>query len=318
MEKTSSEKYAFILVKDFPLMVLASATEPLRSANREVGKDVFQWDFFSADGKHVKSSSGIDINVAGDVEAALEYPNVVLVAGLDAPSIKDSDIINGLRKAARLGRNIGAVSTAAWVLADAGVLDGYMATLHWENFQAFRENFPKVKAISDLFVIDRNRFSCGGGTSAMDLMLYIIAEKCGREIAANVADQFLHARIREGEDIQIASISWRYGTNDRRVLRAIAMMEEHVEAPLSIGAIAECCGASRRQLERLFHEKLKTSPAQLYLETRMKKARLLLKQTNDSVLSIAVQCGFSGAPHFSKRYRDIFHETPSETRFGRK
>lgn len=318
MSDRNTERFAFILVKDFPLMVLASATEPLRSANREVGEEVFAWDFFSTDGGAVKSSSGIEVNTKGDVFDALEYPNIVLVAGLDAPSVKDSNIISVLRKAARIGRRIGGVSTAAWIMADAGVLDGFMATLHWENFQAFRETFPKVKAVSDLFVVDRNRFTCGGGTSALDLMLYQIAQKCGRDVAANVADQFLHARIREGEDVQIASVSWRYGTNDRRILRAVAIMEENIEQPIGIEDIAHRAGASRRQLERLFHEKLNSSPSQLYLEMRLKKARLLLKQTTDSVLNVAVQCGFSGASHFSKRYREVFGETPSETRFGRK
>lgn len=318
MIEKKEERFAFILVKDFPLMVLASATEPLRSANREVSEEVFTWDFFTRDGATVKSSSGIEVNAAGNLHDALEYPNIVLVAGLDAPRIKDTNLFAVLRKAASMGRQIGGVSTAAWILAEAGVLDGYMATLHWENFQAFRETFPKVKAVSDLFVIDRNRFTCGGGTSAMDMMLYRISQRCGREVAANVADQFLHARIREGEDVQIASVSWRYGTTDRRVLRAISLMEENIERPISIEEIAGKSGSSRRQLERLFQEKLKTSPSQLYLESRLKKARLLLKQTTDSVLSIAVQCGFTGASHFSKRYREIFRETPSETRFGRR
>ncbi len=295
-------------------MALASATEPLRSANRELGKEMFLWDFFSVDGSPVKSSSGTELNVAGDIAAATDYPNIIVVAGLDAPKIKDARILKGIRKAAAFGRNIGALSTAAWVLAEANLLDGYQATLHWENFQAFRETFPKVKAVSDLFVIDRNRFTCGGGTSALDLMLFLISQKCGRQIAANVADQFLHARIREGEDLQVASVSWRYGTVDRRILHAVAMMEEHTEFPLKIDDIAKRCGCSRRQLERVFSEKLQKSPSSLYVEVRMKKARLLLKQTTDSVLNIAIQCGFSGSSHFSKRYRDIYNESPTDTR----
>ncbi len=167
---------------------------------------------------------------------------------------------------------------------------------------------------TELFEIDRNRFTCSGGTAAIDLMLNMIARQHGHELAAQVADQFMHERIRDEHDHQRMSLPARLGVRHSKLLGVIGLMEQNLEEPLSRSDLAVSAGLSTRQLERLFRKYLNRSPARYYLELRLNKARLLLLQTNMSVIDVALACGFVSASHFSKCYRDFFGRTPRKER----
>jgi transcriptional regulator GlxA family with amidase domain len=214
----------------------------------------------------------------------------------------------------RKGVDIGALCTGSYILARAGLLNGYRCTIHWENLPSFVEDFPEIEVTSELFEIDRNRLTCAGGTAAIDMMLNIIAMQHGHELAASVADQFMHERIRDRHDRQRMSLQVRLGVRHPKLLTVIKAMEQNLEEPLSRGALASNARLSTRQLERLFRRYLRRSPARYYLELRLNKARLLLLQTNMSVIDVALACGFVSASHFSKCYRDFFGHTPRKER----
>ena len=199
-------------------------------------------------------------------------------------------------------------------MAKAGILEGYRCTIHWENLPSFCEDFPEIDVTTELFEIDRSRFTCSGGTAAIDLMLHLISRQYGHELAAQVADQFMHERIRDQHDHQRMSLPARLGVRHPKLLSVIALMEENLEEPLGRTELAENAGLSTRQLERLFRKYLNRSPARYYLELRLNKARLLLLQTNMSVIDVALACGFVSASHFSKCYRDFFGRTPRKER----
>ncbi len=167
---------------------------------------------------------------------------------------------------------------------------------------------------SELFEIDRNRFTCSGGTAAIDLMLNVIARQHGHELAAGVADQFMHERLRDQHDHQRMSLPARLGVRHPKLLAVIEMMEKDLEEPVSRTELARSAGLSTRQLERLFRKYLNRSPARYYLELRLNKARLLLLQTNMSIIDVALASGFVSASHFSKCYRDFFGRTPRKER----
>ena len=146
------------------------------------------------------------------------------------------------------------------VLARAGLLDGYRSTIHWEPMADFMEEFPRLEISPNLFVIDRDRFTCGGGTAGLDMMLALIGRQHGQPLAVAVAEQFLHTRIRQPTESQRMNILARYHITDGRLATAIAVMEQHVERPLPTEAVALRCGVSPRQLERLFLAALNNTP----------------------------------------------------------
>src|SRR5262245_14322803 len=310
------QEMAFLLVPNFSMIAFTSAIEPLRLANRASGKELYRWHLFSADGKSVKASNGIDLAPEGSIEQINAYQTVILCSGIDGHLYEDKNVFAALRRADRQGADIGALCTGSHILARANMLNGYRCTIHWENLASFSENFPDIEATSELFEVDRNRFTCSGGTAALDMMLNLVAQQHGQELAAQVSDQFIHERIRDRHDHQRMALPARLGVRHPKLLSVIKLMEEHLEEPLERQGLARAAGLSNRQLERLFRKYLNRSPARYYVELRLNRARLLLLQTNMSVIDVALACGFVSASHFSKCYRDFFGRTPRRERGG--
>ena len=209
---------------------------------------------------------------------------------------------------------MGAVCTGTWILAEAGLLDGRKATIHWENHDGLAEAFPEVDLFRSVFVHDGNRLTAAGGTSSIDLMLHLIALAQGDALAADVADQMLHTAIRTDQDSQRLSIPTRIGVRHPRLAAVIARMEANLEDPISPAQLAADAGMSTRQLERLFRRYLNRSPKRYYMETRLARARNLLMQTEMSIIEIALASGFSSPSHFSKCYRAQYGSTPYRER----
>jgi len=314
MPRQLPQRIAFVLVPRFSMMAFTSAVEPLRLANRLSGQELYSWCTFSTDGEPIAASNGYRIEAEASLERADNFGTIVVCAGLDVHRVHDKQLFAWLRKMHRQGAVLGAVCTGSHILARAGLLDGYRCTIHWENLAGFAEEFPDIEVTTELFEIDRNRFTCSGGTAAIDLMLNMIAMQHGHELAAQVADQFMHERIRDQHDHQRISLPARLGVRHPKLLAVIDQMEKNLEEPLSRSELARGTGLSTRQLERLFRKYLGRSPARYYLELRLNKARLLLLQTNMSVIDVALACGFVSASHFSKCYRDFFGHTPRKER----
>jgi AraC family transcriptional regulator, glycine betaine-responsive activator len=306
--------FAFIMVPEFTMMPVTSAIEPLRLANRTAEKTLYKWTMHSVDGKAAAASNGILANVDGDLDAIGEHDTVIVCGGLNVQHHADKRLIAWLRKAARRGMDIGAVCTGAHILAETGILDGYRCTIHWENLPGFAEAFPEINATGGLFEIDRDRFTSAGGTSALDMMLALIANQHGPELAASVAELVLHSPIRHHSEHQRMSLPARIGARHPKLVGIIEEMEDNLEEPLSPSLLAKQAGLSARQLERLFRRYLDRSPKRYYLELRLKKARSLLLQTDMSVINVALACGFSSPSHFSKCYRAFYGRTPYRER----
>jgi len=308
------QRIGVILVPNFSMLAFTGAVETLRLANRVSGRKLYSWHLFSPDGRPVSASNGIALLPDGDLEKAAALDTIVVCSGVDVQRFQDKGTLSWLRRMARKGADIGALCTASHILARAGLLDGYRCTIHWENLAGFVEEFPEVEVTSELFEIDRNRFTCSGGTAAVDLMLNVIGRQHGQELAGQVAEQALHDRIRDHHDHQRMSLPVRLGIRHPKLLAVIQAMEKNLEEPLGRADLAQSAGLSTRQLERLFRKYLNRSPARYYLELRLDKARLLLLQTNMSVIDVALACGFVSASHFSKCYRDFFGHTPRRER----
>ncbi len=308
------QRFAFLLLPQFSMLAFSSAVEPLRAANRLSGEALYDWRILTPDGRPIHSSSRMHLLPDGGLDDCGRSDFLIVVAGLEVQRLREPSVIAALRRLARGGCRLGALSTGSYLLAWAGLLDGFRCTVHWENLDAFREDFPDLEVTGELFEIDRARLTCSGGTASMDMILSLIAETHGRDLAAQVAEQFIHERIRDTHDHQRMSLQGRLGISHPKLLQVIALMEEHLEEPLARAELARRAGLSTRQLERLFRRYLGRTPTRYYLELRLHRARALLTQTAMSILNVALACGFVSASHFSKCYREFFHKMPREER----
>ncbi len=308
------QRFGFLLVPNFSMMSFTTALEPLRAAKRLYGQWLYEWCAVTADGRPIAASCGVEVVAQAGIEEAGRLDYLFVVGGIDSHLFRNRQVTAWLRRLARTGCRLGAVSTGSYILAHVGLLDGYRCTIHWESLTAFREAFPGLEVTQELFEVDRGRLTCAGGTAAMDLILSLIALGHGRDLAARVADQFMLERIREHGDPQRMALRNRLGINHPKLLAVIADMEQHQEEPLPRSQLARRAGLSTRQLERLFRKYLDRTPTRYYLELRLGRARLLLTETSLSVLDVAMACGFVSASHFSKCYRESFGRTPRQDR----
>ncbi len=310
----STHAFGILIVPNFSMMAFTSAVEPLRAANRLSSRDLYRWFVISKDGKPVTASNGIAVMPDCAVGDEPGVKDVIVCAGIGAETYEDKQVFGWLRRLARQGCRIGSLSTATYILARTGLLDGYRCTVHWENLPGFTESFPQLEVTPELFELDRNRMTCSGGTAALDMMLALIALEHGRDLATRVAENFVHERIRDNHDQQRMALRTRLGISHPKLLKVIGLMENNLEEPLPRAELARQALLSTRQLERLFRKYLNRTPTRYYLELRLNRARSLLNQTAMSVLDVALACGFVSASHFSKCYREYFDRTPREER----
>ena len=311
---TRPRRFVFVLMEQFTMHCFASAIDSLRIANRMAGRELYSWRLLGEGNRTVSASTGTRFEVDGDLEELSRDDTVFLCGGLDVQAATTRAILNWLRREARRGVTLGGLCTAAYPLAKAGLLDGKRATIHWENQDSFAEEFEDVTLTKSIFVVDGNRMTTAGGTASIDLMLKLIADDHGEELAGTVADQLIYTSIRTDQDTQRLSVPTRIGVRHPKLSTVIQIMEANIEDPISPSILARDVGMSTRQLERLFRRYLNRSPKRYYMELRLQKARNLLMQTDMSVINVALACGFASPSHFSKCYRAQYNTTPYRER----
>jgi len=304
----------FLLTDEFTQIAFSSALEPLRMANRLSGQTLYEWKTLSLNGEAVLASSGMALPVDLAIAHAGDMDLLLVCGGEHIEQHVDRALLTTLRRRAQAGKGIGGLCTGSYTLARAGLLDGYRATIHWENLASFREAFPRVIASQKLFEIDRNRYTCSGGIAPLDMMLNVIWYDHGAELASSVSEELMCERVRGRHDRQRIPLSLTLGTSQPKLMETVSLMEANLEEPMSLDELSKAVALSRRQLERLFQKYLHCAPTRYYLDLRLKKARQLLLQTGMSVVDVALACGFVSAPHFSKCYRDYFNKPPRDER----
>ena len=311
---SSKKRFAFVLIESFSLLSFASAMDALRIANRMSDQRLYDWILLGDGGKTVSCSAGTSFQLDNDLIELKRDDIIMLCGGIDIQANTSKKLLSWIRRETRKGLPIGGLCTAAYVMAKAGILDGKRATIHWENQDSFNEEFTNIELTKSVFIVDGNRMTTAGGTSSIDLMLKIIADDHGEELANAVADQMIYSSIRTDQDTQRLSVPTRIGVRHPKLSMVIQMMEENIEEPISPSLLAKDVSMSTRQLERLFRRYLNRSPKRYYMELRLQKARNLLMQTDMSVINVALACGFASPSHFSKCYRSHYQKTPYRER----
>ena len=312
----ASRDVAFVLFPRFSMIALFGALEPLRVANRFAGA-VFSWRFVSADGAPVVASNDIPVSVTSSLKEVGRPDLAMFCASYDHEHALAKPVLAEVRKLARRKVMLGAMDTGPFVLAEAGVLDGWRATCHWESLPGFRERYPNVQATRALFENDRGRLTCAGGASSIDMMLDWITALHGQALAVKVADQLVHFRFADESREARVPAERRYQTRDVRLLKVIRAMEESTEEPLASNKLADLCGVSQRQMERLFLREIGTSARSLYLHLRLERAERLLTYGDMSVRETAIACGFSSLSQFSRAFKAHYGKPPSSYRQAR-
>ncbi len=297
------ETIGLLLAPRFSMLAFTCAVEPLRVANRLAQCELYQWQTISLEGLPVVASNRMSVVADRSIGERVDYARVAVCAGFEPESLYDERVASWLRNLARAGVALGAIDTGSFVLAYAGLLDGYRAATHWESLEGLRSQYPKVAITPDLFVVDRGRFTCAGGTAALDMMLHVLRLSHGHRLAAAVAEQFIYTRVREPREHQRMGTGERQALNVAWLAKIVETMEANLEEPLSLRELCAAAGVTARRCERGFKRQLRMSARRYYLNLRLQRARTFLQYTSLPVLDAAVACGFRNVAHFSRAYK---------------
>ena len=309
-------RLGYLLIDGFALISYAPVLEPFRAANRLSDHDHYNWRHYSVDGCPARASNGIVLAVDGSVADIGDIDILFVCAGGNPALFDDANTFARLRRVARFGVRLVGVSGGPFILARAGLLDGYRCTIHWEHEAAFLENFTAPQLERELFVIDRDRITCAGGLAGLDLAAALIAQELGNELARRVSDWFIQAEQRQGSGPQRLAAGQRYRVSHEGLARVLATIDANLGEPLDRASLALIGGLSIRQLERLFAGQLGTTLSAHYMGIRLDHARRLLSETTMKIAEIGAATGFTNASHFSREFKRHFSIPPSGSRRG--
>lgn len=320
LSHTTQLKYHinFLLIPGFALTSFSLAVETFSVANKLSGAIVYDCHLYSgtseAEAQTVITSSGVPIQTEGHFSQMSSTNLVVICAYEGAATYNNKALFASLRKLKRSGSQLAALTSGSFLLARAGLLEGQHCTLFSEDIPVFRELYPRIGIQENIYTIGDKIFTCAGGMTALDMMLYIVGKDLGAEFAGKVAYQFFHNKIRSADEMQ----------NSRRYLElrmkspclgaAVEFMEQHIEQPYPIKTVAAKIGASTRSIEQAFKTHTNTTPVQYYLQLRLAQAKTLIEETNLPFSTIAQATGFSSQSYFTKRFRELYALSPSQLR----
>lgn len=299
------------------IMNLASTIDPLRAANRIVGEECFSWRIVTADGNPAITTSGLPVPAAARFEATSVKDVLIVIAGFGTSSYQRHPVLAVLRRAVTRCRAFGGVEAGSWLLGHAGLLAGRRATTHWEDLEDFASAFPAADVRPDRYVIDGPVFTTGGASPTFDLMLHLIRMRHGMAAALDVASVFIYDEAHASSDAQPLVSVGRLKGYDPRLGTAIRLMEAHIDAPLTVAAIARRAGVTARTLEKIFGHAVGETPGRYYLRLRLNAARRLVLDTRAEMAMIAERTGFSSAASFSRAFRAAFGVPPATMRRNR-
>jgi transcriptional regulator GlxA family with amidase domain len=308
----------FILAKRFTLCAFANFVDVLRLAADEGDRSrpiMCGWTVLSDTMSAVPSSSGITVQPNERLGDPTKFDYLVVIGGvMDEMSGLGADYTRYLQKAAAAGVPLVGVCTGAFILHKAGLMNGYRCCVSWFHHADFLQQFDGLNPVSDqIFIDDGDRLTCSGGASSAHLAAYLVEKHVGRAQASKslhimiIDDALRPEKPQPGVTLDIS-------TRDPMVKRALLLMQQNIDTPLSITELARRMGKNKRQLERHFRTALGASPQASFLQIRLTYARHLVETTDRSVAAIAVESGFCDSSHLSRMFRQRFGGTPYEIR----
>jgi len=259
------------------------------------------------------TSAGYTMNVDAGL-AALQEADTVVIPGWESPGTPAPPaLVEAVRDAHQRGARVAALCTGAFVLAQAGLLDGRRATTHWRHAALLAATFPEVRVDPDVLFVDHGDVSTSAGTGAgIDLCLHLVRSDHGAAHAAQIARGMVLPPHREGSQLQYATPPPPTRADDS--LAPLLEWAVSELGTLTVDRLAAYAGLSTRTLARRFAEQLGTSPGQWLLGQRLDAARVLLEQTSLPVDAIATRVGLASAANLRRRFRARLGTTPGAYR----
>jgi transcriptional regulator GlxA family with amidase domain len=304
------QRIGFIVLPGFQVMSLA-ALSVFEFANKEMGEPVYDVRLLSETGGSIRSSIGISVATEPFDNTNLD---TLIVGGSAVIGSLTPGVIKFLRRALRRYRRVAATCTGAFILAEAGLLDGRRATTHWYRARELQARFPKVKVEEDrIFIIDGPVWTSAGMTAGIDLALAMIEKDLGAEVARLVARKLVVYHRRAGGQSQFSALLELEPKSDR-IQSALAYAKRNLDTALTVGQLAEAAHLSPRQFSRAFRAETGQSPAKAVENLRLEAARLMMEQSRHPIDAIARQTGFADRDRMRRAFLRAFGQPPQAIR----
>ena len=319
-EDVATLTVGFILARRFTLCAFANFVDVLRLAADEGDRSrpiLCDWKVLSPTTDPIVSSSGVSVQPDGRLGDPARFDYLIVVGGLvDEIEHLHPDTVRFLRRAAAAGVPLVGICTGTFALHRAGLMDGYRACVSWFHHEDFLDRFDGLEPIANqIFVVDRDRLTCSGGVSSAHLAAFIVERHLGRARAA----KSLHIMIIDramAADAPQPGMPLALATDDALVRKALLVMQQSLDAPLSIGRVAAQLAVSRRKLERHFRNALRRTPREVDRLIRIEQAKHFLTTTTRSITQIAADSGFCDLPHLIRVFRTSEGTTPRAFRLA--
>jgi len=307
-EPTDAREIGVLLFERFSNHCLANAVEPLRAANGFAGRPLYRWQYLTLDGQPVASSSGLPVAPGGRLADHPGGDYLFVIPSYGHLDHVGAATARALRGASHRFRFLVGMDMGAWLMAAAGLLEGRRATIHWDELDRFSEAFPDIEVTEDRFVLDGDRITCGGATTAFELVLDLIARHHGPMLRLEVAALFMYGERRDLDDPLLRP------SRSQLADAAVALMRRHIEEPLGVPALCRRLGVPQKRLEALFRDQFRMTPQTVYKRLRLREAKRLVAHSRLSVTEIGLRCGYRDASAMTRAFAAEFGVTPRDLR----
>jgi transcriptional regulator GlxA family with amidase domain len=298
----------FVVSPGFRVMTFAVASV-FEFANMEMSEPVYDVHMLSETGGSVRTSIGM--SVATEPFDGTNFDTLIVGRGTELPT---PGLIEFVRQSPGRCRRVAAVCTGAFILAEAGLLDGRRATTHWNHARDLQARFPKVKVEADrIFIVDAPVWTSAGMTAGIDLALAMVEKDLGADVARVVARHLVVYHRRAGGQSQFSALLELEPKSDR-IQSALAYAKRNLDSPLTVGQLAEAAHLSARQFSRAFRAETGQSPAKAVENLRVEAARLMMEQSRHPIEVIARQTGFADRDRMRRAFLRTFGQPPQVIR----
>jgi transcriptional regulator GlxA family with amidase domain len=300
----------FVVFPNFQVMSLAVITV-FEVANLVIEEAVYGVSLVSEPGGLVRSSAGFCV----DTEAfgARSFDTVIIGAGTKVEPMTPG-LLKFVQHSAQTSRRLAAPCTGAFVLAEAGILDGRRATTHWSFARDLQARFPSLKVEEDrIYIIDGSVWTSAGMTAGIDLALAMVEKDHGSDIARSVARKLVVYHRRAGGQSQFSVLLDLEPKSDR-IQKALNYANRNLQSALSVEELADAAGLSPRQFSRAFRAETGQSPAKAVENLRVEAARLLMEQGRHSMDVIANETGFADRERMRRAFLRTLGQPPQAIR----
>jgi transcriptional regulator GlxA family with amidase domain len=304
------QRIGFIVLPGFQMMSVASLSV-FELANSEMGEPVYDLRLLSETGGSVRSSMGFGVATERLSNANFD---TLMVGGSAAAGSLTPGVVRFLRRALTRSRRVASTCTGAFVLAEAGLLDGRRATTHWNRARDLQARFPMVKVEEDrIFIVDGPVWTSAGMTAGIDLALAMVEKDLGADVARSVARKLVVYHRRAGGQSQFSALLELEPKSDR-IQSALAYAKRNLDKPLTVTQLAKAAHLSPRQFSRAFRAETGQSPAKAVENLRVEAARLMMERSRHPIDVIAQQTGFADRDRMRRAFLRAFGQPPQVMR----